>query len=186
MSFLSKISGWFGKKEKQSTPKSEWEQKREAYNKVFTAQAGPYEARAKEAQAILAQGPEAIAQATRSNVTKLVPKAEQERLKLAEIVTAYINRDDDPIMNLLKRFTGVEEVDKDYLIRIKHDLLHRPESFKDMTCFALDDYLHAVHTPYDEVRGKADVILNKAYKEMTGVPEVEVAEAEEWEFAGTA
>jgi hypothetical protein len=177
MSFLSKVKGWFGKKEETPVP-SQWNKSREDFKKVFESQSGTYEQKAEQARSVIKAGPEAIAQATRSNVVELVPRAGQEKRKLSEMATAYIKREDDPIMGLLKKFTGVQEVDRDYLLRIKHELIARPESFKDLTCFVLEDYLRAVHTPYNELQTKAEAILNNAYDEMAGVESVQEEEEE--------
>lgn len=187
MSFLSKVKGWFGKKEEAPAP-SQWDKSREDFKKVFEAQPAnmTYEEKAEQARSVIKAGPETIVKATRSNVTELIPKAEQEKRKLVEMATAYIKREDDPIMELLKKFTGVQEVDRDYLLRIKHELIARPESFKDLTCFVLEDYLRAVHTPYNELQTKAEAILSNAYDEMAGTAKVEVAEAEEERLVGTA
>ena len=178
MAFLSKIKGLFGGNKEEDK-----EDKLKTHGDVMEALAqtkseASYKERAVEAKKIMDEGREAIhATLAKTEPVKLVPKAEQEKQALVEMVTAYLDSPDMPFERVMQEVTGVENVDEDSASRIKFELKNRPESFEDKTCFPLEDYLHKIHTSPMEVQAKAEEILAKVYEDMTTAEEEKIAEA---------
>ncbi|MBU0727903.1 hypothetical protein KKA95_04430 [Patescibacteria group bacterium] len=168
MSFLDKIKGWFGGKGKESqagTTESAFQQQRKEFSEVFSDQKGTYEEKTiatreeiqakqarKEVEETLLETP--VPESLQHEVTmpEIKPKAVPKFKMTKELVQEYLSKSNDPLGRYILNNTDAKVVDKDYMARIKHELLERPELLEQKTgrfyCPPLEDYLRVMGYSY--------------------------------------